>query len=495
MFDKNVVNFIARRHPTLEVTLDYPIIAFGYDHVTLQAIQCSTHCTLKVFVVSFIKIQTACETLRGLNHLQHLELDVRGALMHLTDIQCQQLKDCLDLVLSRLKHLSISGRLEDAVHNVPPLFVNALQSLNLSRLERLERLEVLDNRTCVGLIQNPTLTGLKHLLCTRPSPETMLVEAREIQDLLCRNKDLEELHIVDLTTCNDLLSLSPLTPSLHTLDFRNGSYELGVHHFATLASLFPNLAKLSASVKHDAIWPYTSLAAVADSFPKIQFLHLRTIQQYLCDRCNLVKKNPWDCPDDDVIPKIPGTTLDLVSKSWQYFWNVLVNRHTISVPQGNGCATYSSPSPCIKSLVLTTIIGTSDTDEYDPDDHDRDEFDPDYYSHTFRVDRSERLEDSRSGIATVSSQTVEEYETDLRECAYRTSKDFQVDSEEEVLKLRWIYKKVSEWGYDKSVWPDLMTRDLNPDFGRPRVVIPERIEDGAHFQAANALTERLSLLL
>ena len=486
MFDEKVVSFLAHRLPTLEVVLDYPIVAHGgYNHAVLQAIQYSTHCTLKKFFVSFSEIWTICEILGGFDHLQHLELDVRGDVGNLTDIQCQRLKGCLDLVLSRLQYLSIPGRLEDVVHNIAPLFVDASKNPNSSRLRRLQ---VMDNRTCVGLFENPTLTGLEHLLCTRPSPETMPVEAREIEYLLCRNKDLEELHIVGLTKCSDLFSLLQLAPGLHTLDLHNGSCELGVDQFATLASLLPNLANLSANAEHDATWPYTSLAAVANSFPKIQYLHLRTIQQRLCKCCNQVHKSSWDWPVDDVIPKIPGTSLDLASKSWQYFWDVLVKENTISVPQGKDSAIYSSFSPRIKSLVFTTVTACAD-----PDQSDSNGLDLDYYHHTFRADRSERLEDSRSGIATVSSQTVEEFETDLRDCGLRTSKDFQVDSEEEVMALRWIYKKVSEWGYDKSVWPDLGAEDLSPGFGRPRLVIPERTEDRARSYAVNALAGSQSL--
>ncbi|MCJ1431373.1 hypothetical protein MMC27_000725 [Xylographa pallens] len=486
-FDKTVTNFIARCLPQLEVMLDHPLVTYGQNHAMLQAIQCSTHCAMKIFCLSFNDVQIGCETLRGFNHLQHLELEVRGGLKYLTEIQCQQLKGCIDLVLSRLKYLSIPGRLKYAAYNIAPLlFMNSSKEPDLSRLERLE---VMDIRTCVGLIQNPTLTGLKYLLYRRPSPKTMPVEAREMQDLLCRNEELEELHIIDWTKCSDLFSLSPLGPSLHTLDFHNGSSELGISQFATLASLLPNLANLSASVEHDATWPYTSLAAVADSFPKIQYLHLRTIQQCLCKCCNLVLKIPWDWPVDDVIPKIPGTTLDLASKSWQYFWDVLVKRNARFVPQGNDSAIHPSFSPRIKSLVFTTVTGSSGRGGSDSN-----ELDLDYYHHTFRVDRSERLEDSRSGIATVSSQTVEEFETDLRDCALRTSKDFYVNSVEEVLELRWVYRKVSEWGYDKSVWPDIRPEELSPGFGRPRLVVPGRIVDGADYHAANAVFESLGLL-
>ena len=60
--------------------------------------------------------------------------------------------------------------------------------------------------------------------------------------------------------------------------------------------------------------------------------------------------------------------------------------------------------------------------------------------------------------------------------------------------LRWVYKKVAEWVYDKSVWPDIRTGDLAPGFGRPRLVVPGRIVDGAYYHAASALPGSLGRL-
>ncbi|MCJ1396332.1 hypothetical protein MMC18_009221 [Xylographa bjoerkii] len=490
-FTIEVANLVAVHYPTLIVVLDYPISIFRNDLFQLQAIRFITNCTLAVDVESFNGVQAAFEALRGFHHLQHLELDF-GDFIHLTGFQCQQLNDCLNLVLPRLKYLSISGRLEYDIFLHEPLSPTATASLFVIApeclLSRLERLEVTDNRTCVGLFRNPTLTGLKYLLCTRPSSETMPDEAEEFQDLLHRNKDLKELHIVDLTSHSDLVSLSPLGTSLHTLDLCKGSYEFGVHQFATLATLLPNLANLSASVEHDATWPYTSLAAVADFFPKIQYLHLRTIEQYICDCCNLVQRSPGECPEDDVIPKIPGTTLDLVSKAWKYFWDVLVSRNTMFLPQGNGPTIHIDIAPRIKSLVLSTEVDYTDDVEVGRSG-------PSDYCHVFRADRSERLEDFRYGIATVSSCMVEKYETYLRDCALGTeAEDFRCQSKNKYQMMRWIYRKVAEWGNDHSIWPNLRTKDLGSDFGRPRLVVPERTEVEAQYQAANALLERLDLL-
>ena len=150
---------------------------------------------------------------------------------------------------------------------------------------------------------------------------------------------------------------------------------------------------------------------------------------------------------------------------------VFIQRNTVFVAQGRSPATDSSSLPCIKCLALTTILHGSTLSEAEAIISELD-----YHQHTFRVDRSKRLQVPHSGIVTVPAQTMEGLESELRCCVLRTSKHFSVGSEKAVIRSRWIDNVVAEWEYDESVWADLRTEDLSLGFGHPRIIITRRTQ-------------------
>ena len=460
-FDIEILKLIALRHPTIKMVLDYPINTLGNDLVSLRAIRLITHCALAINVNFFRELRGVVEAMRGFAHLRHLELSICGNFINLPNALCHELRGHLNIILPRLEYLSISGQLPRGTRSNAPLSVMNPQGWDLSLLETLR---VEDEITCTDLYENLTLTRLKHLLCNRPSFETGPDVAEEFQRLLSRNKDLESLRMVGLTSRSDLLLLSSLGTRLHTLDLAQGSYVEDAQQFATLASLLPNLINLSVFVTHTVTWPYTSLAAVADSFPAIQYLRLRTVPQLVSTRCKIVHRldGAWSGAYDTIMCENPSTDLDLASKAWRYFWSILVKSNNSSLSQSSGNPTRLSTSPRIETLVLRT---------------ERVQALPPFIAgglrHEFRADRSERLEDSRSGVATVSSQTVENYESYLQDCAFGTDmEDLGNQSHRDVLNLRWTLRVVAEFGPDTRFWPDLGPYELNSEFGRPSVVVP-----------------------
>lgn len=465
--------------------LDHALFAFEDKEFCLPPpAEALKRCSFSMSPCSANELASIFQVLRRFSNLQALNLVFEPdgeEFWQRNVIIGTELQDSISETISRLRSLTLQGYLP-VLPAQSKAFGEFLRSLDLSRLEVLRA-----NCVNVDLWDNETLISLGEFSggYSVGGPEDALSDSQKFRDYLGRTKSLRILKAIGIKQYGGFPWLGALPPQIHTLgldlseDYDIKDQSSRIQHrtnLLTVAERLPSLTDLTIVAKEIPGWAYAILEDVATTLPNVVHLTL--------------------CP---LSPVGTRPTLSTLSRAWKFYWKTLSNKGLTASP---------ARGPSIRSLTFAT----KGTDSLRPNGR----YVPDDKRHLLAclVDDEER---AKNGEAKVSSERVEnlvqalgDNDTDAEMqytdmvmsiyCRKDTEPCTRNDSIHDKEcpcrnKLR-LERRVADLGlvaqqmYSCATWPD----ELDRQYGRARLVVPEEGDDDARKCAAEDFKERDAMI-